>query len=157
MKMKLDGASKKATAKAKKGSSPNQSHEKLRLGEDGRSGLRLFGAAVVSDMDSPRAPGRPKVRPHLSVGSHLCQHYFEKLRSCLNVSADDRIPIRGDQCLCRIKLRQSGEHRARHVWKFVQDVLRHHAARAQVSFADRMAVALHPFDLAFVRVQVFHP
>src|SRR3990172_12454611 len=114
MKMKLDGASKKATANAKKGSSPNQSQEKLRLGEDGRSGLRLFGAAIVSDMDSPRAPGRPKVRPGLSAGPHLCQHYFKKLRSCLNVSADDRIPIRGNERLGRRELVNRGEHRSRH-------------------------------------------
>src|SRR3990172_4420233 len=101
MKMKLDGASKKATAKAKKGSSPNQSHDTVRGGETGHRDIGLFGAAVVCVIASPLAPGRWKVRPCHPAGPHLSQHDFKKLRSRLNVGADNSIPILGDQRLGR--------------------------------------------------------
>lgn len=78
----------------------------------------------------------------------------------LYVRAHDAIPFLGDRGLCGLDLFQRREDRlfigcCR--WQLVQQFLRDLASLRHRVEADRVAVALQIAELAFIRIDVFHP
>ena len=96
----------------------------------------------LDEADAPR--GTPRARPG----------------SIIDVGANNSVPLLGDGFLGRTLLVERREHGlviglGRR--QLCQDVRRDLAVLGKVVEADRMAIALQPAELAFIRIEILHP
>src|SRR5690606_25892883 len=146
MKSDAEGRKINKIAKRKKGTRP--SHVQVRRGRRG-------GFCTVVAIGS--LPGMNLWQAPALAAPARDERHITKLLGFGHIGADNRIPVGDDGFLALHQLLIGREDGAANVGQLVEQLLRHDVARAQVGLADRVAVALHPDNLAFVRVEEFHP